>query len=99
MAVWKQIGLTPSPLGTGYVARRDMLVAECLHHLEALLNHLTANFVALSSIKEEKKTTHSSKASGAIWKSESLQSFFEEKYSEFIYPLQQAAAISSVNSV
>lgn len=66
--VWKQIGCTPSPLGTGYVARRDMLVAGCLHHLEALLNHLTAYLVFLSSTKEKKKpqhwkkTIHSSKA-------------------------------------
>lgn len=54
VTVWKQTGRTPSPLGTGYVARRDMLVAGCLHHLEALLNHLTANFVALSSTEEKK---------------------------------------------
>lgn len=39
-----------------------MLVAGCLHHLEALLNHLTANFVALSSTEEEKTLIHSSRA-------------------------------------
>lgn len=62
VTVWKQTGHTPSPLGTGHVARRDMLVAGCLHHLEALLNHLTANFVALSSTEEEKTPIHSSRA-------------------------------------
>lgn len=101
VTVWKQIGRTPCPPGTGHAARRDMLVAGCLHHLEALLNHLTASFVSLSSTKEKKKIPQCWKknntqlqGSRAIWKRESLQGFFEEKYSEFICPLQKPAISS-----
>lgn len=85
VTVWKQIGCTPSPPGTGHAARRDMLVAGCLHHLEALLNHLTASFVSLSSTKERKKslsigrkTIHSSKAAEPYGRVSLFRVFFKK---------------------